>query len=132
MANFAVIKRGVVVNIVVAGAPLADDWVQSDTAAIGDLYENGEFIRPPTPPAPVPEVITPRQAKIALLQAGLLDDVEAAIAAIPDETTRRIAQVDWADAQEVRRDWPLLVQMAGQMGLTDTQVDELFRAGASV
>lgn len=79
---------------------------------------------------PVPEVITPRQAKIALLQAGLLDDVEAAVAAIPDETTRRIAQVEWEYAQEVRRDWPLLVQVAAQMGLTDAQVDELFRAGA--
>ena len=79
---------------------------------------------------PVPEVITPRQAKIALLQAGLLDDVEAAIAAIPDETTRRIAQVEWEYAQEVRRDWPLLVAVAGQMGLSDEQVDELFRAGA--
>ena len=81
---------------------------------------------------PVPEVVTRRQAKIALIQAGLLDVVEAAIAAIPDETERRIAQVDWADAQEVRRDWPLLVQMAAQIGLTPEQVDNLFRQAATI
>lgn len=84
------------------------------------------------PVIPVPEVVTRRQAKVALLQAGLLDDVEAAIAAIPDETERRIAQVDWADAQEVRRDWPLLVQMAAQIGLTPEQVDNLFRQAATI
>ena len=33
----------------------------------------------PVPVLPVPEVVTPRQAKLALLQAGLLDDVEAGI-----------------------------------------------------
>lgn len=81
---------------------------------------------------PVPEVITPRQAKIALLQAGLLDDVEAGIAAIPDETTRRIAQVEWECAQEVRRDWPLLNDVAAAIGLTAEQVDELFQAAARI
>lgn len=81
---------------------------------------------------PVPEVITPRQAKIALLQAGLLDDVEAGIAAIPDETTRRIAQVEWEYAQEVRRDWPLLNDVAAAIGLTAEQVDELFQAAARI
>lgn len=80
----------------------------------------------------VPEVITPRQAKIALLQAGLLDDVEAGIAAIPDETTRRIAQVEWEYAQEVRRDWPLLNDVAAAIGLTAEQVDELFQAAARI
>ena len=90
------------------------------------IVQGGELVEP------VPEGITPRQAKIALLQAGLLDDVEAAVAAIPDETTRRIAQVEWEYAQEVRRDWPLLVQVAAQMGLTDAQVDELFREGARI
>ena len=90
------------------------------------IVQDGELVEP------VPDVITPRQAKIALLQAGLLDDVEAAVAAIPDETTRRIAQVEWEYAHEVRRDWPLLVQVAAQMGLTDVQVDELFLAGARI
>jgi hypothetical protein len=90
------------------------------------IVQGGELVEP------VPEVITPRQAKIALLQAGLLDDVEAGIAAIPDETTRRIAQVEWEYAQEVRRDWPLLNDVAAAIGLTAEQVDELFQAAARI
>jgi len=80
----------------------------------------------------VPEVVTPRQAKIALLQAGLLDDVEAAIESLEDPALKRLAQIEWEYAQEVRRDWPLLVLLAGLIGLSDDQVDELFVVAAGL
>ena len=79
-----------------------------------------------------PEFVTPRQAKLALLSAGLLDDVEAAIEAIPDPATRRVAQIEWEYAQEVRRDWPLLNAVAAQMGMTSEQIDELFSIAATL
>jgi hypothetical protein len=82
--------------------------------------------------AGVPEVVTPRQAKIALLQAGLLDDVEAGIEALEDQGMKRLAQIEWEYAQEVRRDWPLLNTLAAGMGITDAQLDELFRVAAGV
>ena len=81
---------------------------------------------------PVPEVVTPRQAKLALLQAGLLDEVEAGIEAIADPITKRIAKLDWNEANEFRRDWPLLNQLAAGMGITDGQLDELFRVAAGI
>lgn len=80
----------------------------------------------------VPVSVTPRQAKLALLSAGLLDDVEAAIEAIADATTKRVAQIEWEYAQEVRRDWPLLNAVAAQMGMTDAQIDELFTLAATL
>ena len=80
----------------------------------------------------VPQTVTPRQAKIALLQAGLLDEIETVIASIPDETTRRIAQVEWEYAQEFRRDWQLLNQLAEQAGISQDQIDELFIAAAQI
>lgn len=76
----------------------------------------------------VPQVVSRRQAKQALLQAGLLDAVDAAIAASSD----RSAQIDWADAQEFRRDWPALVAMQPALGLSDAQVDDLFRLAATL
>ncbi len=79
-----------------------------------------------------PQTVTPRQAKIALLQAGLLDEIETVIASIPDETTRRIAQVEWEYAQEFRRDWQLLNQLAEQAGISQDQIDELFIAAAQI
>lgn len=41
--RFAIIKDDKVVNIAIADAPIADSWIASDTALIGQIYENGEF-----------------------------------------------------------------------------------------
>lgn len=79
---------------------------------------------------PVPVVVTPRQAKLALLSVGLLDNAEAAIDAIADPATKRVAQIEWEYAHEFRRDWPLLISLAYSMGMTDAELDELFRQAA--
>ena len=86
----------------------------------------------PAATAAVPVSVTPRQAKLALLSAGLLDAVEAAIEAIADPATKRVAQIEWEYAQEVRRDWPLLNQVAAGMGMTDAQIDDLFNLAATL
>lgn len=44
--NYAIIENNIVVNVAVADEPLADNWIASDAAAIGDTYENGQFIKP--------------------------------------------------------------------------------------
>lgn len=89
-------------------------------------------VDPDAPETSVPLSVTPRQAKLALLSAGMLDDVEAAINAIADPTKKRIAQIEWEFAQEVRRDWPLLNEVAEGMGMTDAQLDELFTLAATL
>ena len=43
--KFAIIENNTVVNIAVSEISLADNWVLSDTAEIGDLYEEGEFVK---------------------------------------------------------------------------------------
>lgn len=79
------------------------------------------------PPVQVPQVITIRQAKLALLAAGLLDDVDAAVAAAD-----RATQIEWEYATEVRRDWPTLTAVQAVAGLTDEQVDGLFITAAAL
>lgn len=64
--------------------------------------------------------ITPRQARLKLLEANLLDDLEAVI------TTNRAWQVEWEYATEVKRDSPLIEAVAVQAGLTETQIDQMF------
>ncbi len=44
--TFAVIKDGRVANIVLADKPMAENWVLSSKAAIGDEYANGRFTKP--------------------------------------------------------------------------------------
>jgi hypothetical protein len=52
--KYAIIENGVVTNIALADAPLADNWVASEEAGPGWTYENGVFTAPVAPtPAPV-------------------------------------------------------------------------------
>lgn len=74
-------------------------------------------------------VISPLQAKIALYNAGLLDDVEAYIGAAETSVTVKLA---WANATEFRRLSPMVTNIAGVLKLTDTQLDELFDAGTQI
>lgn len=81
----------------------------------------------PVPAVPiVPVSVSMRQAKRALLAAGLLDAADQAIAGIADDTARRAAQIDWTSATDVRRDWPLVASIAQALSLTDQQIDALF------
>ena len=82
----------------------------------------------PADPSPVPVItsVTMRQARLALLGAGLLDDVDAAIAAITDPVQRKAAEIEWEYAQTVDRDSPFTQQLAQGLGLTTEQKNELF------
>jgi hypothetical protein len=81
---------------------------------------------------PVPRSVTRRQARQALLLAGLLDQVQPAIDAIPDATARGMAQIEWADSQEYHRDRPLLISLATALNLDADALDNLFRAAAAL
>ena len=71
---------------------------------------------------PVPQQVTMRQARLALLSAGLLDDVEMVITAAGRE-----AQLEWEYAAVVDRSNPAVAAVQQQQGLTDVQIDDLFR-----
>ena len=70
----------------------------------------------------VPQVVTMRQARLALLNAGLLDTVNAAVSAAGGS-----AAIEWEFAQEVERNWTTLISLQPTLGLTDEQIDDLFR-----
>jgi predicted component of type VI protein secretion system len=74
-----------------------------------------------------PASVSPRQARLALNAAGLLDAVETAIAASPREV-----QLAWEYSVSVQRDDPTLAAMAAQLGLTEQQMDDLFRQAAAL
>jgi hypothetical protein len=49
--KYAIVEAGVVANVVVADAPLEANWIETDQAGPGWLYQNGQFTAPP-PVAP--------------------------------------------------------------------------------
>lgn len=67
------------------------------------------------------------QAKAALLGAGHLPAVEAAIA-----EADALTQLAWAEAVELRRTSPMIAALAAAIGLTDEAVDALFRTAMQI
>lgn len=78
------------------------------------------------------QTITMRQCRLHLLTIGLLDSVDAAIAAIPDAAQRRAAQIEWEYAAVVERNSNWVQNLAGALGLTDVQLDTLFSEAAKL
>jgi len=80
-------------------------------------------VEPPPPPVTVNAMttVTPRQARLALNAAGLLTQVNAAIAAADQPT-----QITWEFASFIARDDALITTLSAALGLTSTQVDGLF------
>ena len=64
---------------------------------------------------------TPRQARLALAYAGLLDSVEAWVAGQGAAT-----RIEWEYASEVRRTVGLVTSAASELGMTEDQIDGLF------
>lgn len=81
----------------------------------------------------VPPVVSMAQARKALILGGItIASVDAAIAAIADDTERALAETDWQYATEVRRNSPLVQSLTPALGLSEQQVDDLFIAAASL
>ena len=120
----ALIENGRVTNLILGSSPL---YVPvTDDVAIGDEFDGENFSRP-APAATVPSVVTMRQARLALHNAGLLQAVNDTVAAAGG-----VAAIEWEYAQEVRRDWPTLLALQGAIGLSDAQIDALFVAAAAL
>lgn len=75
----------------------------------------------------VPESVSRAQAKIALLRAGLLASVEQAVSAAGGEVA-----IWYADALTWRRDNPNILSLGTFLGLSDAQIDDLFRQAAQI
>lgn len=87
--------------------------------------------QPPTAP-PVPEAVAMWQARAILIEDDLLDDVNAVLAAIPDEKTRKLAQAKFEYSSTVRRDDPLVTEVFPTLGKTEADIDAMFRRAAGV
>lgn len=99
------------------GAVTRRDWSQTEIDAY--LVAQAKAL--------VPKSITPRQVRLLLLQQGLLSSVEAMIAQ-QDQATK----IAWEFASEFQKDDPLLTQLAANLGLSETQIDEFFIAAATL
>lgn len=70
--------------------------------------------------------ITPRQARLVLLDEGLLDNVEAIV------KLDRKYEIYWEYATEIRRDDAVLLQLATALEITSEKLDEMFIKGVKL
>ena len=113
--------------------PVTDGTVPDGHVVTGSALEwDGEkvtrvFTSEPAPPPPVPETVSRFQARAALLQIGKLADAEAVVA-----QADAITQLAWAEAIEWKRTSPALNTLAEAIGLTQPEIDDLFRNAAQI
>ena len=100
-----------------------------DVSRMGDYVVDGGTVS--IPPPGVPQSVTMRQARLALHAAGLLTSVDAAIASMP-ESDKTAAQITWEFAATVDRQFGMVPQLAAALGMTETQIDDLFIAAAQL
>lgn len=77
------------------------------------------------------EVVTMRQARLALFEAGKLDMIAPAIEQLP-EPERTKVRIEWEYAQEIRKDWPALQSLAQAIGLDAAALTEMFNYAATL
>lgn len=94
-------------------------------AVVGTYTTADAFERAAAPV--VPDAVTMRQARLALLAAGKLAAVQDAINALPSPQ-KEAAQIEWEYSNEVRRHQPFVQALAPALGLNDAALDALFIA----
>ena len=108
-----------------------EDWQR---VGPGYRYIGGKLVLPapvfPTPPS-APRVVTMRQARLALLQAGKLTAVNQTLAALTG-VQGEAARIEWEFAATVDRSSELVTMLAAALSLSDDDLEALFTAAASL
>lgn len=77
-------------------------------------------------PVPVPQMVTMKQARLALFQEGYLNQIQPVIDGLSDPIKTE-ALIQWEYSTTVERDNQFCTLLGTEIGLTDTQIDDLFR-----
>lgn len=85
---------------------------------------------PTAPAVPVPTNVSMRQARLALLAAGKLAAVNAAINSLPSPQ-KDAAQIEWDYAATVDRSSAVVQLLAAELALDDEALDDLFTDAAA-
>ena len=79
----------------------------------------------------VPQEVTMRQARLALLDAGLLSSVQTAINSL-QEPAKTKAQIEWDYSNALQRDNSFVSVLGSALGLNEAALDNLFIAASKL
>lgn len=89
-----------------------------------------DLIDEPETVAPVSPAITQRQLRLTLAAHGLLEQVDPAIAALP-EPQKTEASIEWRFASVFQRNHPLIAQLGSVLDLDDAAIDAMWEQAAA-
>lgn len=130
--KFAIIENGIVTNVILTSQEFVDEnnisGVFSDTAGIGDTYANGVFTKPNAEESFEFVPVRPMYMRLALMEAGILETIESAIAQPGNEVSR----IAFEYALEFNRNDPLIQGFSQALGLSSEIVDNIFKRGMAL
>jgi hypothetical protein len=97
-------------------------WQQAHSRYLAELEK---------PVVPGVQSVTPRQARLALLNAGLLDQIDTTINGM-SEPDQSVARINWEYATEIVRNDPWVLGLGAALGLDDAGLDQLFITAATL
>lgn len=108
-------------GVLTARLPLTTDEYATVELHIGSL----EPVPDKVVPGNVPQEVTMKQGKLALLHFGLLDTVDQLIAAMPG-IQGKATRIEWEYATTIKRQSALVTTIITYLSLTEDKLDELF------
>jgi len=112
---------------VAAGNPKANYYEPiPDPPGPGYTYDGTQWV---APPPYIPQQVTRFQALAELSNVGLLAQAQAII---DDPATPELSKLAWENALHFERTSPTLIALAQALGLSDSQLDDLFIAAAQI
>lgn len=79
-----------------------------------------------------PQSVTIKQARLALIEAGLFEHIEQVIENETDVKLKQTLKTEWEYMLHLERDNALLSKVAKKVGISDMQIDELFIRAAEL
>lgn len=108
-----------------------DDYIKSDmikmTKAEVDTHLKVEVL-------PIEQTLPPltrRQFKLALLHAGLTDEINVAIASIADTTTKAVIEIEYHEATEFQRLSDSVSYMCNLLNLSNDEINDIWQQAAN-
>ena len=81
---------------------------------------------------PMPVIVSMTALRLTLIEMELEAPILAVIDAMPDAKQKAAALAWWQTAQTVRRNHPLVAQLASALGKTDAEIDAIFSAAITL
>lgn len=90
--KYAIVEAGVVTNVAVSDAPLANNWIETTQAGPGWLYQDGEFL-PPPPVIPTKEEQEAARAEAYRTESDPIFFMAQRGEATMEEWTAKVAEI---------------------------------------